>query len=339
MGGPRERRTGTNSSKASPASPPHLSSPTIVPPEAVGTRLDSFLAAILTGTSRARIQRAIADGDILVNDRTVKASYRVRAGDCVQLELLEAAPIEAAPEPIPLEIVYEDDEIIVINKPAGMVVHPGAGVSSGTLANALIYHFGQLSQTCGTLRPGIVHRLDVGTSGLIVVAKSDRAHLNLAEQFEMRQVFKNYVALVYGRVVANEGSIDAPIGRDPRSRVKMAVRGVGEGRPAQTLYRVRERLKEFTLLELELKTGRTHQIRVHLAYIKHPVVGDSTYDRGRANTIKNAQLRAAIARLGRPFLHAAQLGFAHPTSGESLTFTAPLPAELQAFLEIARAAE
>jgi 23S rRNA pseudouridine1911/1915/1917 synthase len=312
----------------------------IVPSEAAGARLDAFLAAQLSHISRARIQRAIISSDVMVNERAVKPSYRLRAGEEIQVELPAAAPLEAAPEPIPLEILHEDAEIIIINKPAGMVTHPGAGVASGTLANALVHHFHQLApelpQTGGALRPGIVHRLDAGTSGLIVVAKSDRAHLHLAAQFEERRVFKSYLALVYGRVAGKEGRIDAPIGRDPRHRVKMAVRRAGEGRPALTLYRVSERLAELTLLEVEIKTGRTHQIRVHLAHLKHPVVGDQTYDGGRANTIKAPGLRAAIARLGRPFLHAARLGFTHPVSGEKLDFSAPLPEELREFLASAR---
>jgi len=303
-------------------------------------RLDTFLAAQLTENSRAHIQRAITSGDVVINERAVKPSYRVRAGEEIQVELPEAVPLEAAPEAIPLDIVYEDEEIIVINKPAGMVVHPGAGITSGTLANALVYHFNQLAQQLpqagGVLRPGMVHRLDVGTSGLIVVAKTDRAHLNLATQFEERRVFKSYVALVYGRVAANVGRIDAPIGRDPRHRVKMAVRRVGEGRAALTLYRVLERFNEFTLLEVEIKTGRTHQIRVHLAALKHPVVGDQAYDSGRANTLKGTPLRTALTRLGRPFLHAAQLQFAHPASGERLSFQAALPDELQEFLAAVR---
>jgi 23S rRNA pseudouridine1911/1915/1917 synthase len=216
-----------------------------------------------------------------------------------------------------------------------MVTHPGAGVVSGTLANGLIYHFNRIShqppRRGGASRPGIVHRLDVGTSGLIVAAKTDRAHLSLAEQFESRTVLKSYVALVYGVVQEDSGRIEAPIGRDPRSRVKMAV--TRDGRPALTLYRVVERFDEFTLLDVEIKTGRTHQIRVHLAHIKHPVVADSTYDAGRANTIKNAKLRAAIAKLDRPFLHAARLGFAHPASQERMEFTAPLPSDLQSLLD------
>jgi 23S rRNA pseudouridine1911/1915/1917 synthase len=310
-----------------------------VPPESAGQRIDAFLATQIADASRAQIQRAIERGDVVVNNRVIKPSYRVRAGEEIQVELPEAAPLEAAPEPIPLDIIYEDAGIIVVNKPAGMVVHPGAGITSGTLANALVYHFSQLSQTQGALRPGIVHRLDVGTSGLIVVAKTDRAHLNLAAQFEERRVFKSYLALVYGQMAEHEGRIDAPIGRDPRHRVKMAISRAGCGRAALTLYRTLERFAEFTLLEVEIKTGRTHQIRVHLASIKHPVAGDSTYDSGRAKMVKSAPLRAALARLSRPFLHAARLKFTHPASGESLAFTAPLPAELQAFLEMLRAAE
>lgn len=309
----------------------------IVPAEATGTRLDAFLAARLSDVSRAAIQRAIEGGDVSVNDRAAKPSYKVRVGDAIQVELPDATPLAAIPENIPLDIVYEDEEIIVVNKPAGMVVHPGAGVASGTLANALVHHFGrQLSQTQGALRPGVVHRLDVGTSGLIVVAKTDRAHAGLAAQFEERRVFKSYTALVYGNIAAHAGRIDAPLGRAPHSRVKMAVRPKGQGREALTLYRAVERFNDFTLLDVEIKTGRTHQIRVHLAHIKHPIVGDSAYDQGRANTIKNQRLRAAIAQLGRPFLHAAQLGFIHPASGERRDFTAPLPDDLQSFLSLLR---
>ena len=306
------------------------------PPDAAGQRLDAFLSARLAEASRAHIQRAIEGGGVMVDGRTVKSSYRLRGGEEIQVELPEAAPLEAAPEPIPLAILYEDGEVIVVNKPAGMVMHPGAGVSSGTLANALVYHFGQLSHAPGALRPGIVHRLDVGTSGLVVVAKTDRAHLALAAQFEGRSVSKSYLALVYGRVARDEGRVEAPIGRDPRHRVKMAVRPAGEGRPALTLYRARERFAEFTLLEVEIKTGRTHQIRVHLAHLNPPVVGDAAYDSGRSNNLKPPQVRAAVARLGRPFLHAARLGFAHPDGGQALEFSAPLPPELTEFLDFIR---
>jgi 23S rRNA pseudouridine1911/1915/1917 synthase len=308
----------------------------IVPPESAGARLDSFLASQISSTSRSQIRRAIENGDVTVNAQPAKPSYNIQAGEEIQIELPESQPIEATAEPINLDIVYEDDEIIVINKPAGMVTHPGAGVNSGTLANALVYHFAQIShqppRRGGASRPGIVHRLDVGTSGLIVVAKTDRSHLSLAEQFESRTVLKNYLALVYGNLRVDEGKVEVPIGRDPRNRVKMAARPSGEGRPALTLYRVIERFDEFTLLDVMIKTGRTHQIRVHLAYINHPVVGDSTYDGGRNNSLKNVRWRAAAAKLKRPFLHAAQLSFIHPARGERVDFTAPLPDNLQALL-------
>jgi len=312
-----------------------LALPISVPAEAENQRLDLFLASRFSETSRSAIQRAISGGDITANGKTVKPSHRVSAGEEIAGEIPAAPVIDAVPEDIPLDIVFEDSEIIVVNKPAGMVTHPGAGATSGTLANGLVYYFNRISHQLprrgGASRPGIVHRLDVGTSGLIVVAKTDRAHLNLAEQFESRAVAKAYTAMVYGVVKENSGKIEAPIGRDRRSRVKMAV--TREGRQALTLYRVVERFDELTLLDLEIKTGRTHQIRVHLAHIKHPVVADSAYGAGRANSIKNAKLRAAVAGLGRPFLHAARLGFTHPATGEKMEFNAPLPRELRAFLE------
>jgi 23S rRNA pseudouridine1911/1915/1917 synthase len=312
----------------------------VVPAEAEDQRLDLFLASRFDGASRSAIQRAITSGEITINGAAVKPSHRLSVGETIAGRIPASLPIEAVPEPIPLDIIHEDDEIIVVNKPAGMVTHPGAGAMSGTLANGLVYYFNQTAQQLprrgGASRPGIVHRLDVGTSGLIVVAKTDRAHLHLAGQFESRAVFKSYTALVYGVVKEDVGKIEAPIGRDPRSRVKMAV--VAEGRDALTLYRVVERFEEFTLLDVEIKTGRTHQIRVHLAHIKHPVVADPTYDAGRANSIKNIRHRAAIARLDRPFLHAATLRLTHPLSHQILQFTAPLPMELQSFLESLRSA-
>ena len=309
--------------------------PLTVPVEVENLRLDLFLASRFSETSRSAIQRAISGGDITVNGKTVKPSHRLRTGEEITGEIPAAPVIDAVPEDIPLDIVYEDEDIIVVNKPAGMVTHPGAGATSGTLANGLVYYLNQIGRQPprrgGASRPGIVHRLDVGTSGLIVVAKTDRAHLNLAEQFESRSVMKSYAAMVYGLVKEDSGKVEAPIGRDPRNRVKMAV--TNDGRQAMTLYRVVERFDEFTLLDVEIKTGRTHQIRVHLAHIRHPVVADSTYGAGRANSIKSAKLRAAVARLDRPFLHAARLGFAHPVTGERMEFTAPLPPELRAFLE------
>jgi 23S rRNA pseudouridine1911/1915/1917 synthase len=315
---------------------PSLPLPLTVPVEAENQRLDLFLASRFSETSRSAIQRAISGGDITVNGKTVKPSHRLRAGEEIAGEIPAAPVIDAVPEDIPLDIVYEDEEIMVVNKPAGMVTHPGAGAASGTLANGLVYYLNRIGhqppRRGGASRPGIVHRLDVGTSGLIVVAKTDRAHLNLAEQFESRSVMKDYTAMVYGAVKDDSGKIEAPIGRDPRNRVKMAV--TRDGRQATTLYSVVERFDEFSLLDVEIKTGRTHQIRVHLAHIKHPVVADSTYGAGRANSIKSAKLRAEAGRLDRPFLHAARLGFAHPVTGERMEFTAPLPAELRAFLDL-----
>jgi 23S rRNA pseudouridine1911/1915/1917 synthase len=303
-----------------------------IPDEAAGTRLDTFLAAQISDASRTRIQRAIEDGDVLVNEHTAKPSYRLRIGDQVEIELPEPPPVALTPEAIPLQIVYEDDELIVIDKAAGMVVHPGAGIESGTLANALVYHFNTLSEAAGRIRPGIVHRIDKKTSGLVIVAKNNVAHERLSDQFRNREVFKQYIALVYGRLSAAHGEIDARIGRSPHHRTRMAVRRGGAGRTAHTLFEVSARHTEFTLLNVQIKTGRTHQIRVHLAHIGHPVVGDSTYGSGRENVIRDAAIKREVRALGRHFLHAAQLGFTHPRTGERLAFTSPPPAELAALL-------
>lgn len=296
-----------------------------------GERLDAFLASHIEGWSRARLQRLIEEADVLVNGRTVKSSYKLRLNDEIEVELTPPPSTSFAPENIPLDVVHEDDELIVVNKPAGIVVHPAAGVTSGTLANALAFHFQQLSTSAGMARPGIVHRLDKGTSGLMVVAKTESAHEDLADQFRDREVFKSYVALVHGQVEKRTGQIDQPIARDRGNRTRMAV--VRGGRPALSIYRVRKRFERFTLLNVELKTGRTHQIRVHLAWLKHPVVGDEAYGSGRDKTVPDHKLRSEIANLGRQFLHAEQLGFRHPRTKEDLRFTAPLPSELQAVLD------
>jgi len=296
-----------------------------------GTRLDSYLAARINDWSRARVHRLIEDGDVLVNGRTAKPSYKLRDGDEIEAELTPSAPSQFAPEDIPLEVVYEDEELVVVNKPAGLVVHPAAGISGGTLANALAFHFQQLSTRAGAARPGIVHRLDRDTSGLVVVAKTEAAHENLADQFRARSVFKSYLALVHGRVVETSGRIDQPIARDPRNRTRMAI--VRGGRPSLSLYRVRRPFERFTLLDVEIKTGRTHQIRVHLQWLKHPVVGDAVYGDGRDKTVLDVRLRARIASLNRQFLHAEQLGFRHPQTEEPLRFTAPLPLALANLLE------
>ncbi|HSB12070.1 MAG TPA: RluA family pseudouridine synthase [Blastocatellia bacterium] len=296
--------------------------------EAAGARLDSFLASQLAELSRTRIHRAIEEGDVLVNQRVVKPSYRVREGDQIEIDLPAPPPVELIAEPIPLNIDYEDSDIIVVDKPAGMVVHPGAGIESGTLANALVYHFNALSGAAGRIRPGIVHRLDKDTSGLLVVAKNDLAHERLSDQFRDRQVFKKYIALVYGRVSKERGEIEARIGRSTHNRTRMAVLRGDAGRTAHTLYEVARRFQAFTLLDVQIKTGRTHQIRVHLAHIGHPVVGDATYGGARDDSIRDVATRRAIQALGRTFLHSAQLAFNHPRTGDRLSFTSPLPDEL-----------
>jgi 23S rRNA pseudouridine1911/1915/1917 synthase len=315
-------------------SEPESSFNLLVPAEDVGTRLDAFLASHIAGWSRARLHRLIEDGDVLVNGRAAKPSYKLRANDGIDAELTTLPATSFLPEDIPIEVVYEDDDLIVVNKAAGIVVHPAAGAKTGTLANALAFHFQNLSTAGGVARPGIVHRLDKGTSGLLLVAKTEQAHENLADQFRAREVFKSYVALVHGQVERDRGEIDEPIARDPRHRTRMAV--VRGGRSALSIYRARERFDRFTLVDVELKTGRTHQIRVHLAWIKHPVVGDETYGSGRDNTVADPKIRGQIAKLGRQFLHAEKLGFTHPTSAARLNFTSPLPSELQNLLDAIR---
>ncbi|MGB7925917.1 MAG: RluA family pseudouridine synthase [Pyrinomonadaceae bacterium] len=300
--------------------------------EEAGARLDAYLAAHVADWSRTRISRLIEEGDVLVEGRTAKPSRKLRAGERIEVELTEPPSTAFAPEDIPIEVVYEDDDLIVVNKQAGLVVHPAASIQTGTLANALAHHFERLSQRGGGLRPGIVHRLDKDTSGLIVVAKTEVAHERLADQFRAREVFKSYVALLHGRFEQDAGQVDQPIARDPRHRTRMAV--VRDGRPALSLYRVRQRFGRFTLLDVEIKTGRTHQIRVHMAWLKHGVVGDETYNGGRDKTVPDARVRKAIQSLGRLFLHAERLGFRHPRTGEPLRFTAPLPASLASFLTV-----
>lgn len=299
-------------------------------PEHAGLRLDAFLAAQFEDWSRARLQKLIENEDILVNGKVSKSSYKLREHDEIEVELPPPATTGFAPENIPIDIVYEDDTLLVVNKPAGLVVHPAAGTPSGTLANALAYHFQQLPGSGTGLRPGIVHRLDRDTSGLLVVAKTEAALENLSDQFRDRTVFKSYVALVHGRMRTDAGRIDQPIARDPSNRTRMAV--VRGGRNALTLYRVRRTYDRFTLLGVELKTGRTHQIRVHLAWLKHPVVGDETYGAGRDNTILDPQLRARIRNLNRQFLHAEKLAFVHPATKEIVRLESPLPAELSDLL-------
>ena len=298
-------------------------------PDQAGARLDAYLASQIEGWSRARLQRLIQSEDVLVNGKVAKASYKLREADEIEVELVAPPADFFTPENIPLDIVYEDDTLVVVNKPPGLVVHPAPGTPSGPLANALAYHFQKLPGGTG-VRPGIVHRLDRDTSGLLVVAKTEAALENLSDQFRDRTVYKSYLALVHGRVASNSGKIDQPLARDPSNRTRMAV--VRGGRNALTLYRVRRAFDRFTLLDVELKTGRTHQIRVHLAWMKHPVVGDETYGGGRDNTIQDPRLRARIRALNRHFLHAEKLGFKHPQTGEFVKFESPLPPELEDLL-------
>ena len=307
----------------------------LIEAEDAGKRLDAYLAERIAGWSRSRLKRLIDDGEVLVNKSAAKSSQKLRQNDVIEVELTEA-PVETfEPENIPLEIIYEDEFLAVVNKKAGMVVHPGAGVKSGTLANAIAYHFNfdqsSIEYQQSNYRVGIVHRLDKNTSGLIVVAKSESVHEAVAEQFRNRDVYKNYVALVHGETRENTGKIDASIGRDKRNPVKMAVQT--GGRNALSLWKVRQRFERFTLLDVEIKTGRTHQIRVHLAYTNHPVVGDETYNEGRDKTVANVKIRQAIAELDRPFLHAERLSFTHPKTKEKMDFYASLPKELTDFLE------
>jgi 23S rRNA pseudouridine1911/1915/1917 synthase len=300
-----------------------------------GGRLDAYLASHIDSWSRARLQRLIEAEDVLVNGKPAKPSYKVSAEDEIEVELTSSPLASFTPEEIPLEIVFEDDYLVVINKPAGLVVHPAAGAPSGTLANALAYHFQHLSKHAGAIRPGIVHRLDKDTSGLLVVARTESAHEDLADQFRAREIYKSYMALVYGVVKQQSGRIEQPIARDPRNRTRMAI--VAGGRGALSLYRVRRSYDAFTLLDVELKTGRTHQIRVHLSWLKHPVVGDELYSGGRENSVQDVKLRAEIRKLKRQFLHAEQLGFRHPKTGEQMKFTAPLPPELASLLAVLEA--
>jgi 23S rRNA pseudouridine1911/1915/1917 synthase len=317
-----------------------------VEPDETGKRLDAFLSEKVEGWSRSRLQKLIDDGDVLVNSKPAKSSYKLHADDEIEVELTETLIEKFEPEDIPLDIVYEDASFVVINKPAGIVVHPGAGVSSGTLANAIAFHLGiknsdlKFENTSNEQskiqnlksKIGIVHRLDKNTSGLIVVAKNETIHEALSKQFRNREVFKSYLALVHGRIETQLGKIEAAMGRDPRQRTKMAL--VKAGREALTLWKVKQRYEKFTLLDVEIKTGRTHQIRVHLASIKHPVVGDETYNAGRDKTVNDPQIRQAIEGLNRFFLHAEKLTFTHPVTQEKMNFNAPLPKELREFLEL-----
>jgi len=300
--------------------------------DAIGQRLDRWLASRFPTVSRARLQGLIASGHVQLDGQAGRAAARLRAGQAVEVHWPE--PVAAVPEPedIPVRVVYEDARLIVVDKPSGLVVHPGAGAPSGTLVNALLHLVKDLSGVGGVVRPGIVHRLDRGTSGLLVVAKDDEAHRALAGQFAERSVEKEYLALVLGVPARREGTIEAAIGRHPVERRRMSVRAKG-GRAARSSYRVVETFDGAALLRVRIHTGRTHQIRVHLASLGHPVVGDATYGGTRVPPSRRASSRAVLQGLARPALHAARLVFDHPATGERLSFESPLPPDLTTVLE------
>ena len=294
-----------------------------VEPASAGARLDRWLTERFPALSRARLQTLIRGGLVRVDGAVLKAAHRLRGGESVEIEIPPPAAEELEPEPTALSVVYEDDSVLVVDKPAGMVVHPGAGRAHGTLAAAVLAHSPTVAGVGGPRRPGIVHRLDKDTSGLLVIAKTQAAYDDLVAQLAARTVTRRYLAVVHGRVRAAAGVINAPIGRHPRDRVKMAVRPAGRGKRAVTRYRVLERFPHFTLLELHLETGRTHQIRVHLASLGHPVVGDQVYGKPR--------LRPPVELDGYA-LHAAGLTFVHPAFRKSVELDAPVPARMQRLL-------
>ncbi len=297
-----------------------------------GLRLDRWLAGRLPDLSRTRLQTLVEARRVIVAGQPRKAAYRLRAGERVSLEIQAPVPEPLAPEKIPLAIVYEDEHLLVVDKPAGMVIYPGAGHASGTLAQAVLAHAPSVAGVGGAGRPGIVHRLDKGTSGLLVVAKRVQAYETLVKQFAARNASRRYLALVHGAVEEPRGVIEVPIGRHPRNRIRMAVTPAGQGKTAITHFAVLERFRNFTYLEARLGTGRTHQIRVHLAFLGHPVVGDETYRRRSTPRIQDPELAALVAELEGVALHAATLGVTHPATGERLEFSSPLPERMARLL-------
>lgn len=294
----------------------------IIGPNMLKERIDTFLSKKI-GLSRSQVEKLIKNGHVKINNQLAKSGYRVKRDDRVHVMVPEPSSIEAKPQEMPLSIVYEDKDIIVINKPRGLVVHPAAGNTEGTLVNALLFHCRDLSGIGGSIRPGVVHRLDKETSGLIVFAKNNEAHANISAQIKDRKVKKLYWAIVHGDVKSNNGQIDVPLGRHPVHRKKMTVITSSKlkSRSALTHYKVLRRLKGYTLLELDLKTGRTHQIRVHLSYIGHPIVGDGTYSRKKNEFGVSGQM-----------LHAKTLAFNHPITGKYMEFNADIPEDMKRVL-------
>ncbi|GFE62204.1 RluA family pseudouridine synthase [Geobacter sp. AOG2] len=305
-------------------------------PDTEPMRLDLFICREMAGETRATVQRLIEAGNVLVDGKTARPSLKLKGGECIQVEIPPPQAAEPQPEAIPLEVLYEDGDLIVINKQAGMVVHPGAGNSTGTLVNALLAHCSDLSGIGGELRPGIVHRLDKDTSGVLVAAKNDRAHQSLSSQFSVHSVKRIYQALVYGSPKEDTGKIEGIIGRHPTERVRLSGKAKS-GKHAVTRWRVKERYGRMSLVELRLETGRTHQIRVHLSEAGFPLLGDPLYpDGGRFNNLTDPQLRKLITTLGRQALHARTLGFIHPATGEFMEFTTEPPEDMAAVIEYLR---
>ena len=286
----------------------------LVEAEDEGNRIDKYISSQFPDFSRSYIQKIIKDGKVFVNDKTIKASYKVTEGDNIYLEIPKLSIPDIIPENIPLDILHEDDDVIIVNKPKGMVVHPSAGHYTGTLVNALLYHCkDNLSGINGIMRPGIVHRIDMDTTGSLIVCKNDKAHRAIAEQLKVHSITRRYRAIVHGTVKEDSGTINAPIGRHPLERKKMAV-NEQNGKPAVTHYQVLKRFRQFTYIECELETGRTHQIRVHMASIHHPLLGDTVYGPSKCPYPLQGQT-----------LHAMTIGFLHPSTGEYMEFSAPLP--------------
>ncbi len=293
----------------------------VVAEDQEGERIDKYVSFLVEDVSRSYLQKLIKDGRVTVDGKTVRSSYQVKAGDQIRLDLPEAQVLTVEAEDIPLDILYEDDDLLVVNKPKGMVVHPAAGHATGTMVNALLYHCGDsLSGINGVLRPGIVHRIDRDTTGSVLVCKNDRAHRIIADQLKEHSIYRIYHAIVIGNIKEDEGTVDKPIGRNPQDRKKMAV--VPDGKRAVTHYKVLQRFGDYTYIQCRLETGRTHQIRVHMASISHPLLGDEVYTNAKWSFHLQGQC-----------LHAKTLGFVHPTTGEYIEIDSPLPEYFQHLIQ------
>jgi 23S rRNA pseudouridine1911/1915/1917 synthase len=306
-----------------------------VKPEDAGSRLDVFLSRMVPDLSRNQIQRLIDDNHIQVDSTPHKASYRLRPGEGVSVSLPLSPPSELVPEPLSLDVLFEDEHLIAINKPAGLVVHPAASHPISTLVHGLLHHCGHLAELGGPLRPGIVHRLDKDTSGIIVVAKENSTYRDLSRQFKEKLVYKEYTAIVFGRMRQSYGEFTGPIQRHPRHRKKMGI--VARGREATTVWWLKNMFEEVSVVKVVIKTGRTHQIRVHFAHAHHPVVGDTTYGgKRKVRSVQNPLVQARLSKVQRQMLHARRLKLEHPATGEALDLSAPLPEDMAELIEFLR---